>query len=219
MKKKLVFILEDEVNTRKLLCKVVENHPALELCAAVGSLSDAREALGKGVNPDVFLVDLGLPDGSGITFIREIRRSDSEVPVMVLSVFGDERHVVDAIACGAGGYIHKDEALDEVGRHIDEVLAGESPITPSIAKHILKRMQNAPEQRDKKQSDLLSQRELDVLNILVRGFTRQEVASHLSISQHTVTSHIKSIYWKLKVNSCAEAIFEANQLGLIGERN
>lgn len=213
---KRVFIVEDESNTRQLLCMVVSKHPKLELHTAAANLADARKAFFAHEKPDVFLVDLGLPDGSGIEFIQEIRRYDSEVAVMVLSVFGDERHVVDAIVAGAGGYIHKDEPLEEVGRHIEDVLLGDSPISPSIAKHILNRMNGIPDKKASQASSVLSEREVEVLNILSLGFSRSEVAQHLGISKHTITTHIKNIYSKLNVHSCTEAVFEANQLGLIG---
>jgi len=215
MAMKRVFIVEDEVNTRDLLCMVVAEHPKLELLTAEGSLADARKAFQNYGKPDVFLVDLGLPDGSGIEFIRDIRRQHADVPIMVLSVFGDERNVVDAIASGAGGYIHKDEPLEEVARHIEGVLLGDSPISPSIAKHILNRMVSKLSMESNFTSNMLSSREIEVLNVLARGFRRAEVASHLGISPHTITTHIKNIYSKLNVHSCTEALFEANQLGLI----
>jgi len=115
-----------------------------------------------------------------------------------------------------GAYIHKDEPLDELARHIEEVLSGDSPISPSIAKHILNRMTGKAVVRKNEKMDILTQRETEVLNILARGFNRVEVAEHLSISPHTIMTHIKSIYRKLNVHSCTEALFEANQLGLIG---
>ena len=218
MTTKRVFIVEDEHHTRDLLCMIVAEHPKLELLTAVGSLTDARKHAQTHAMPDIFLVDLGLPDGSGIEFIQHIRTRHAHVPIMVLSVFGDERHVVDAITYGAGGYIHKDEPLDELARHIEEVLAGDSPISPSIAKHILNRMTGTKAIQEAK-TDILSQRETEVLNLLVRGFTRTEIAQHLSISPHTITTHIKNIYSKLNVHSCTEAVFEANQLGLIGNND
>jgi len=222
---KHIFIVEDEINTRALLCMVVENHAKFALLTAESSLTDARKALHQHKKPDVFLVDLGLPDGSGITFIQEIRRQYDDVPIMVLSVFGDERHVVDAIAAGAGGYIHKDEPMEEVARHIEAVLSGDSPISPSIARHVLKRMQlqTQPSEQEKdekhKLSCQLTSREIDVLNLLARGFSRLEAASNLKISSHTVTTHIKNIYRKMEVHSRTEAIFEASQLGLLASSN
>jgi len=100
---KRVFIVEDEYHTRDLLCMIVAEHPRLELLTAEGSLADAKKAFQHSAMPDVFLVDLGLPDGTGIEFIQYIRSYHSDVAIMVLSVFGDERNVVDAIAYGAGG--------------------------------------------------------------------------------------------------------------------
>ncbi len=210
-----VFIIEDEKYTRALLCKVINEHPKMTLLVAASDLTSARLSLQQYGEPDLFLVDLGLPDGNGITFIKEVRQQFLATTVMVLSTFGDERNVVQAIAAGAGGYIHKDEDLQNIGCHIEQALAGNAPISPSIAKHIIHRMQAKETPCDGKKTMLLSQRELDVLHILKRGFSRIEVANHLHISPHTVTSHIKNIYKKLNVHSRTEAVFEAQQLGLM----
>ncbi|MBL4760315.1 MAG: response regulator transcription factor [Mariprofundaceae bacterium] len=159
-----VFIVEDESNTQELLCLIVADHPNLELVATAASLKSARQNLQQyGHHTDIFLVDLGLPDGSGLDFICNIRQQHPDVAIMVLSVFGDEHNVVKAIKHGANGYIHKDQEMDNIADHILSVMQGEAPISPSIAKHILNTLhiQNSPTKTNAT-SHTLTTRELDV---------------------------------------------------------
>jgi len=219
MESKQVLILEDEPNTRKLLVKAISGDKQLKLSAALGTLAEAKEHLEQHGCPELLLVDLGLPDGNGIDLIRSVSLNSEATEIMVISSFGDEANVVDAIEAGAGGYLYKDESLDEINNHLQAILRGESPISPSIARHVLKRMQLSarPQQQDhsrEQQSDL-TLREIDILNMLARGFSRAETAVNLEISPHTVTTHIKKIYQKLAVHSRTEAVFEACQMGLI----
>ncbi|MBN4076852.1 response regulator transcription factor [Mariprofundus ferrooxydans] len=219
MECKQVLILEDEPNTRKLLAKAIANEKQLELSAAFGTLTEAKEHIDLHGCPDILLVDLGLPDGGGIDLIRCAKLKNEAAEIMVISSFGDETSVVNAIEAGASGYLYKDESLDEINRHLKTILRGESPISPSIARHVLKRMQLRAKPQSQSAShgeeSILTVREKDVLNMLARGYSRLETATNLEISPHTVTTHIKNIYRKLAVRSRTEAIFEASQLGLI----
>ena len=207
-----VLIVEDEKNTRDFLCIVIDNHQKLSLLGSIGSISEAREAIVEHGAPDILLIDLGLPDGHGVELFTEIKEHHPKTIIMVLSTFGDEKNVLNAIEAGASGYIHKDEPLDEIHKHLDSILQGFMPISPSIAMHVLKRLQPSSIESA---GVVLSPREIDVLKMLSRGFNRNETASHLAISPHTITTHIKNIYRKLKVHSRTEAVFEATQMGLI----
>jgi len=218
MRRKQVLILEDEPNTRKLLAKTIADNEQLELSVASGTLTEAIEHLEQHGYPDLLLVDLGLPDGNGIDLIRCVKLNNKAAEIMVISSFGDESNVVDAIEAGASGYLYKDESLDEINNHIQAILRGDSPISPSIARHVLKRMQlqaKLQQQKTSKDDAEITSREKDILNMLARGFSRTETAQNLEISPHTVTTHIKNIYSKLAVHSRTEAVFEACQLGLI----
>ncbi|MCF7822318.1 MAG: response regulator transcription factor [Mariprofundaceae bacterium] len=208
-----ILIVEDEPVTRDVLIQVVENHPQLTLLAAVSNIAEAETMLER--KPDIVLVDIGLPDGNGIDLIRRIKQQHPEGAVMVVSGFGDEEHVLKAIEAGATGYILKDDSLAKVGPHILQLIKGESPISPGIARYLLKRFQKPLQQVTDESQPTLTKREKSVLTLIAKGYSRQEVAETLNVSQHTVTTHIKHIYRKLSVHSRTEAVFEAYQMGLI----
>jgi DNA-binding NarL/FixJ family response regulator len=212
-----IVIVEDHEVTRARLTQIVADHPDLELGAAVGTLAGGRAALAAGRPADVALIDLGLPDGDGIDLIREVRSRPAGPEVIVISVFGDEEHVVAAIEAGATGYLLKDSPSCDVGAAITDLLAGGAPISPAIARHLLQRF-HAPAPRTRDQpagQELLTAREREVLEVLARGFTYEEAAQILSVSFHTVASHVKHIYGKLAVGSRSEAVYEATQLGIL----
>lgn len=213
MDRHTILIVEDEPVTRDVLIQVVENQPQLKLLAAVSNVAEAQAMLEH--KPDIILVDIGLPDGNGIDLIRQIKQQHPEGAVMVVSGFGDEEHVLNAIEAGATGYILKDDSLAKVGPHILQLIKGESPISPGIARYLLKRFQTPHQQVTDDSQPKLTERENDVLTLIAKGYSRHEVAENLNVSQHTVTTHIKHIYRKLSVHSRTEAVFEAYQMGLI----
>jgi DNA-binding NarL/FixJ family response regulator len=145
--------------------------------------------------------------------------------ILVITVFGDERHVVSAIEAGAAGYLLKDAHPTAVADAIFQLLEGGSPITPIIARHVLKRFKVGLEPAATKgdaapASEIvhkvhLTPRETEVLNLVSRGYSNNEIADLLKMSFHTVTSHIKHIYVKLSVRSRSEAVFEAAQMGIL----
>ncbi len=212
-----MLVVEDDVNVRNRIAEIVDGHGSLRLAGAVGSHQDACAYLEDQPQPDLVLVDLGLPDGDGVDLIRRSRESDRPPEVMVLTAFGDERHVVAAIEAGASGYLLKDDDPGNIGAAIVDVLEGNSPISAGIARHLLRRLQapvsDAP--APSAPGPALTRREFETLELVARGFTYAEIARLLSISVNTVTSHIKNLYAKLQVSSRSEAVFEAVQLGLI----
>lgn len=211
-----VLIVEDQPATRERLARIVAETPGLELAAALDCFRVARDWLTSEASPVVMLVDLGLPDGDGLDLIRLSRLLQPQPEVMVISVFGDEQHVLAAIEAGATGYLLKDSEPTEIGTSILRLIDGESPISSSIARHLLKRLQPGDVQPQATDAPRLTQRETDVLQLIAKGFSYGEIAENLGMSPHTVTSHIKHIYRKLEVRSRGEAVFEALQLGLLG---
>ena len=210
-----VVLVEDDAPTRASLAAMLAEHPELRLLAAVGSCAEARRELGR--KPTVLLLDLGLPDGDGMDLIRVARRADPPILPIVLTVFGDERHVVAAIEAGALGYLVKADPAEHVCRSILDTVAGGSPISPSIARHLLQRMRRdeAGAPADAATLPRLSERERQVLTLIVKGFTYPEIAALLGVSAHSVATYVRRIYGKLDVGSRAEAVYEALQLGLV----
>lgn len=226
MPKHSVLLVEDQEATRECLARVIAGHPQLGLLAAVGDCAAARDWLRR-QPPDVLLTDLDLPDGNGLELIRETHSQHPATEIMVITVFGDEEHVVRAIEAGAAGYLLKDGSADYIGHSIMQLLSGGSPISASIARYLLKRFQPGgivppeavkpptPAPVSTPTTSGITERELQVLRLVAKGFSYGEIAGLLNLSVHTVTTHIKQIYRKLAVRSRGEAVYEALQLGLI----
>jgi DNA-binding NarL/FixJ family response regulator len=210
-----VLLVEDEPATRERLAGIVRVVPQLRLHAALGDRHSALDWLASNDAPRVLLADLELPDGSGIDVIRAARLASPATEAMVISVFGDEDHVVAAIEAGATGYLLKDSSADEIGAAILKLIAGESPISASIARHLLRRFQVAPAERSAPKAPHLTPREMEVLQLIAKGLSYSRIADTLAMSANTVPSYVKQIYRKLEVNSRGEAVFEAMQIGLL----
>lgn len=210
-----VLLVEDDTVTRERLAGVIRGNQSLELIASVGTREEA-DAVIDSAEFDILLTDLDLPDGNGIELIRRVA-SNPAMTALVITVFGDEKHVLDAIKAGASGYLLKDGGADDISQAILDVQGGGSPISPSIARYLLKHFQPKArvEQSVSSTAPVLTVRETEVIELIAKGFTYNEIANLLNLSVHTVTSHIKNTYKKLSVSSRGEAVYEAMQLGLI----
>lgn len=218
-----VFLVEDDNGTLQRLAEVVREEPELELVGMAMNYSEASEWL-KHNDLDVLLTDLGLPDGNGKQLIEQVRADHEAAEIMVVSRFGDENSVVEAIKAGAGGYLLKDESSEHIADSIRQLLQGGSPISPAIARYILDYFKNdevaeSHEVADELDPDAqLTPKEKMVLQYISRGYSNKEIARSLEISPHTVASHIKRIYRKLEVNSRNEAVFEGWRMGQLSIR-
>jgi DNA-binding NarL/FixJ family response regulator len=217
---KSVLVVEDSLETRARFVRAVESDARLRLHAAVGSCAEADGALRQQPGPDVALIDLGLPDGSGIDVIRSTRALHPSTLVLVVTVFGEQTKVIESVRAGASGYLLKDCTLHQIGDAILDLLAGGSPLSAAVARHVLRQLQSAGAQVESAvpaAADVprLTRRELEILELLARGFRSAELADMLGISAHTVVTHTRSIHRKLEVSSRSEAIYEAVHLGLI----
>jgi DNA-binding NarL/FixJ family response regulator len=214
-----VILVEDDEHTRERLARAIAGHPQLRLLGTGASCEEGRALIAR-LEPDVLITDLGLPDGSGIELIGEARRRHPKLLALVITVFGDEPHVVAAIEAGAMGYLLKDGTADYIGSSILEMIGGGSPISPPIARHLLRRFRSGEPPPAEPAPDVstalrLSDRERDVLMLIVKGFSYAEIANLLGVSAHTVTTHVRGIYKKLEVHSRGEAVYEALALGLV----
>lgn len=212
-----VFILEDDPRIAAHLRKLIDQSPDYEVAALAGSLREAQAEEGFARGCGIHLVDLRLPDGRGTQWIEQVAVWEYAPRIAVVSALGDERNVIAAIEAGAHGYLLKDIRAEELVPALDALQRGESPITPAIARHLLKRFHPAqtPNDDDTMTLEHLSPRETEVLQLVAKGFSSAEIAELLSIAASTVLTHIKHIYAKLGVNSRAQAVFEAAQSGII----
>lgn len=188
--------------------------------ATASNGKEGRELI-HNVSADIYLVDLGLPDFSGLALLPEISRLRPAANAMVISIFDDDKHVLAAIEAGATGYLLKDSDRRNVGDALRELHAGGSPLSPLIAKKVLTLFRDsvgkrAPEQ-DFPPADkvMLTDRETEVLRQLALGLAFREIADALAISSHTVAQHVRNIYKKLAVRSRGKAVYEATKLGLL----
>ena len=229
-----VILIEDDPATQDRLAHIIRSSPALNLLGAASNAQEGYKLL-KLTKPQVVLVDLGLPDSSGIEIIHWVSQNRPQVETLVITAFGDEYHVIRSLEAGASGYLLKDYTAEEIAEHIAEVYAGGSPISPMIARQLLNRIQSdsgtssglgnittghtAPDTSTKngKNEVALTDRELMVIRQVAKGFNTQEIGVQLGISNHTVATHVKRIYRKLQVSNRAEAVFEASASGLLGE--
>jgi DNA-binding NarL/FixJ family response regulator len=213
-----VVLVEDNQATRTFLASCVQAHPQLHLAASFGTLAPAQ-AWFEHEGADLLLVDLGLPDGTGLDLMREVHQRWPQCDMLVVSMFGDEANVLASIEAGAVGYVHKDDEAADIADTLLAVKRGASPISPMIARHLLRRMQPSvskvvqPVEPDA--PIVLSRREQEVLEFIARGFSYAEIARQQGITVHTVQTYIKKLYGKLAVHSRSEAVFEANRLGLL----
>lgn len=215
---RLVLLIEDDAPTRRRLADALGGKGDLTVVQA-GTLRAARRAL-EGMTPDLIVSDIRLPDGLAIDLLATVREQFPRVEILVISVLGDEGTIVAAIAAGASGYLLKDALPEDIHATALEVLAGGSPISSSIARFIVRRVQGGGQASPRDASanadaPRLTPRELDILWGIAKGFTYNEIAERLGISHQTVPTHIKSIYRKLQVGTRGAAVFEAIHFGLI----
>jgi DNA-binding NarL/FixJ family response regulator len=209
-----IAIVEDQAPLRARLRQIIASESTWQLAWEADSLAQARAELANGV-PDLVILDIGLPDGSGLALLPALTK---QTKVLIFSVLGDEENVIQALEQGAAGYLLKETGAAEFCAAVESVRDGGAPLTPSVAAHLLKRLMRA--QAPAASAKLvhpalasLTPREGEVLLALARGYSYEEAGVLLGISPHTIGHHVKSIYSKLAVNSKSAAVFEAVQAG------
>lgn len=219
-----VLAVEDEPAHQQAYEAAVRGAPDLHWAGSFGTAAAGIAAL-ETHNPDVLLVDLGLPDASGLEVIRAARRLCPQAESMVVSVFGDERSLAEAIRSGATGYLLKDTRGPALVAAIRELRAGHSPISPPLARHLLRaypQTHHEPAAAATGGSDAdapvetpLSRRETEILRAVAQGLTFSEIGERNFISPHTVATHVKNIYRKLEAHSKVQAVQIARGRGLL----
>jgi len=214
-----VALVEDDRDTRARLASSIRAQASLELVAEYATGAEALAGL-QSHAPDVLLVDLGLPDISGLDVARFVAGRYPDCDILVISIFGDEANVLAALEAGARGYLLKGSLQHDIAFDIQDIRNGGSPLSPVIARQVLKRLQTpgreiVAKKAGEEEETTLTARESEILNAISRGFSYAETAQMLGISVGTVHTFLKRIYRKLAVHSKTEAVFEASRLGLI----
>lgn len=199
-------LVEDVPIVRRHLESLLHRSASIDVLQSVETLAAARRACAE-LKPDVLLTDLRLPDGHGLTLIREVRETLPQTHIMVISVLADEASVLAAIRAGAGGYMLKDDLVEDVDRLIRNLVAGRATLAPAIARHIVRSLQADPAPR--RPSEALTTREREVLELIAKGLSNADIGLRLRISSHTVGDYVKAIFRKLEVSSRSQAVFRA----------
>lgn len=220
-----IVIVEDDAKFRAAFAAAVGAAPDMRVLGAAANGREGLQLLDRHA-PDVLLCDLDLPDIRGLEVIRHAAAHVPGCDIMVVTVFGDERHVLESIEAGATGYLLKDSLSQDFVEQIRLLRAGGSPISPIIARQLLARFQAGvqpaasvgraePAAAESLAAPELSERERSVLALVAKGFTYDEIAGLLAVSRHTVMTYVKRIYRKLQVGSKTEAVYEARKMGLV----
>lgn len=197
-----VSIVEDIGEIRDGLKYILSQEPTLTCLAAYSNAKDAVKGLIE-TPPDIVIMDINLPDGSGLECMQQIKRHHPFVQFMIFTIYEDSDQIFQALAFGASGYLLKNSSPAKIVDALHELQSGGAPMSASIAKKVILTFQSKPHSEPE---SLLSQRETEVLTLLSKGLFYKEIAVQLNISVGTVRQHIHHIYKKLQVQNRTEAI-------------
>jgi NarL family two-component system response regulator LiaR len=206
-----VLFADDHGVVREGLRALITSAPGLELA---GEARDGAEAveLARSTRPDVILLDMMMPRLDGLGAIKAIKEQDPEARIMVLTSFGDDDKVFPAIKAGALGYLLKDSSPAQLLRAIEEVSRGESSLHPTIARKLIQELKQPQELP--LSDDPLSEREVEVLQLVAEGHSNQEIADKLFVSERTVRNHVSAILGKLHLANRTQAALYALRKGI-----
>mgnify|MGYP002354132924 CR=1 FL=1 len=227
-----VFVVEDQTKILKNQLRLFEGHPDIDI---VGTALSGEAALVEveREQPDVLLLDLGLPRMSGIDVTREVKARFPKVEILIFTIFDEEDKVLEAVKAGASGYLLKGATVDKIVEAIKEVRAGGTVIQPNLARRLLRHFRVEPDTTPVPTEPLavapsaedssahepllkpLSDREREILQLIAKGVSNSEAARLLSLSKATIRTHLEHIYRKLEVTNRVEAVTEGIRKGLI----
>lgn len=207
-----IVIVDDHPVVREGIGAMLKREPDFKI---VGEASNGREAIEKAreLSPDVMLMDLRMPEVDGVEAITRIKAEKPDIKFIILTTYSDDEYIFRGIAAGARAYLLKDAPRDELFKAIRAVSRGESLIQPVVASRLLDKL--AELSRKSPSVDTLSDREIEVLNLMAKGVSNKDIADRLSITQSTVKTHITSIFQKLDVTTRTEAVTTALKRGII----
>ena len=201
-----ILLYDDNISLRESLEKLVHFSDDLLLIGSFGHVQNVKEQVEE-LQPDVILMDIDMPGLNGIEAVKQIRKFDQKVLIIMLTVFDDNVHVLDAIVAGASGYLLKKHISDKLINAIKDVAEGGAPMSPGIARMVIESIQQKQAADSNKYH--LTQREKEILASLSKGNSFKMIGAELEISIDTVRTHIKRIYEKLQVHSQTEAVSKA----------
>ena len=197
-----IFLADDHPALRAGLAAILNSQSDMKVIGEAGS---GRETLEARVGVDVYIIDLRMPEGDGVQVIRQLRKRDTSIKVLVLTTYDNEEDIFRALEAGARGYLLKDTTSDELVGAIRQVHAGEHHLPHAIASRLADRLVRPA----------LTPRELDVLRLVAKGRTNKELASAMFVSEETVKTHMKALFQKLGVHDRTEAISVSLKRGII----
>ena len=207
-----VLIVEDHDDTRHWWEEHISEAFPKARAMGAATIGEAQALLEK-EEFSLALVDINLPDGSGIDLVREMGQTHPDVYCVISTIFDDDEHLFSALRAGAQGYLIKEQPWDQQIQQLKAVLHGQPPLSPGIARRILTHFSRR--NGGQESTEALTDRERDVLQLIAKGYSRPEVAKMLGLTQNTVASYTKVIYQKLNISRRAEAVIEGIRLGLI----
>jgi DNA-binding NarL/FixJ family response regulator len=213
-----ILLLEDLPEIRTWLKALAEQVFPGALITEAARVHDARQQISAS-RFDLALIDLGLPDGSGVEVVEALREQQPEAQSVVVTIHDDDDHLFPALQAGAFGYLLKEQSREQLGEQLRRISQGEPPLSPSIARRVIQYFTAQAKNQVREQQPLmpgvtLTDRENEVLLWVAKGFTLPEIGVQLNLSRHTIADYVKQIYRKLNVSSRAEAALEAQRLGL-----
>lgn len=205
-----ILIADDHPLFRKGLRTMLDSMPETEV---VGEATTGHEAVARALElqPDVVLMDLQMPDGGGLTAIRELTKLNTETRILVVTLFADDESVFTALKAGARGYVLKDADEEEIIRAIQAVGRGEAIFSPVIATRLMEYFAATTPANRTEAFPELTEREKEVLRLIARGYSNAQIADELTISLKTVRNHASSIFNKLQVADRAQAAIRARE--------
>lgn len=200
-----IVLLEDNLHYRRGLEQIIHDMSGVTL---IGSYTNAEAVLKKidQLNPDIFIVDINLEGMSGIEFIRRAKPFVPDAEFLMCTINDDNTNIFESLKSGATGYMLKESSADEIRNAITEIAAGGSPMSAYISRRVIASFNTNADKPPAPATENLTEREVEVLNLLARGLQYKEIADRLDISTGTVKKHIRNTYIKLQVQNKVEAI-------------
>ena len=212
---KRVIIFEDNNDIRDGYSYLIKTNPDYELAGAYINC-DNIVSIVKAANPDVLLMDIEMPGTNGIEGVKRIRQFNTDVKILMLTVFEDNKNVFEAIKAGASGYLLKKTGPSKIFDAIEDVLNGGAPLTAAIASMVMNMLAKGyVPKKETGNATNLTKREKEILSMLVNGYSYKLVAAELFITVHTVKTHIKHIYEKLQVQTRTDLVTRTLKDGIV----